>query len=494
MVKKKQFSSATSKLKKIILGGLLVFGVHSATNAHTENAGKPQTKTKTTAVKPNVRHGKTISLTQQTKANFDPIKINTMKDMEKLFDMSLNIIFAELILEEVPMVNAYDDQGKYKGTKNTLGTGSTFAPLDFSKYADTATKWYHLASNPKTFSNKTISHEDMLKLVIGWGKYRKLTQNPETKKFDKRKTVLARMFGYLQGCSLRPNEFAALFCAAYNNEGNIIKLCPFVHDNYKNPIACANKIMTWCQTGPANGGTKDRCEFEALVYLNVNGFCEAMMEMYACPRKTSGSSCINVSGVVAQTLTSKNYKTFSDDAKKKYTSVVYNNGIGPATICTKLKSYFKKNPLTLSTTNKGKSLQAQYEAAIVLYKQGDFKGALAKFLELEAKGALGCDLLNDIAITYQKLGQYNKCISYCQKILKTSEKKEYAKACYNAGIAYEKQGNYDKAITNYTMALKYYNDYGITSEDKSVDYKKIYNNAITRATEAKKQQSTQKTR
>jgi tetratricopeptide (TPR) repeat protein len=322
----------------------------------------------------------------------------------------------------------------------------------------------------------------MLQLVIGWGRYRKITQNSKTKKFETRKTVLQRMFNLLKGASLRPNEFAALYCAAYNNEENIQKLCPFVREHYKNRIACANKIMTWCNSGPANGGTKDRCEFEALVYLNVDGFCEDMLEMYTSPK--ARASCINIEGVNAITLTKENFETFSKNAKNKYKKVIYRSGIGPGDICPKLKKYFK-NPLVQKAGTKP-SLQKQYEEALVLYRNGDYKKALSKLLAVEANGAFGCDLLNDIAVTFLKLNQYDDCIKYCQKILKTADKKEYAKACYNAGCAYEKKGMYDKAIANYTQALNYYKTYGVSKEDKSVDYQKIYENAISRVMKAKK--------
>ena len=108
------------------------------------------------------------------------------------------------------------------------------------------------------------------------------------------------------------------------------------------------------------------------------------------------------------------------------------------------------------------------------------------FLGLEKRGASGADLYNDIAISYYNLHQYNQCIVYCRKALQTAETGEFAKACFNAGLAYEAQHNYSKAITNYDAALKYYNKYGISNQSSTVDYKKVYQNAKARASAAQK--------
>ena len=489
MKKKLEFELATSKAKKLLAGMLLLLGLRHGTEPKAADEKHPEIK-KTEMVKPHKKSDKETFVVNAIQTNYSPVTLNTFKDMEKLFDQSLNIIFAELILEEVPMPRAYDDGGLYAGKKNTFGVGSTYSPIDIKNYSDTTAKWYHLYTNPKTFGSRTVSYEEMLQLVIGWGRYRKITQDPKTKEFHTRKIVLERMFNLLKGASLRPNEFAALYCAAYNNENNIQKLCPFVKDNYKDPIACANKIMTWCQTGPANGGTKDRCEFEALVYLNHNGFCQAMLDMYTKPLKKTGCSCINVEGVVAKTLTKENYKKYSDDAKAKYLSVVYKGGVRTGDICDKVKKYFKNS---IEKTDSPKiSFQKEYDEATVLYRNADFQAAIEKFLALRTKGATGCDLLNDIAITYFNLKQYDDCIDYCKKVLQTTEKQQYAKACFNAGRAYEAKGMYDRAIMNYTKASEYYSTYGISDEDESVDYKKIYEAAIQRATTAKNQSTLQK--
>jgi hypothetical protein len=480
---KEEFERARRRLGKLIAGGGLVFGL---------NASSPvQAETTTEYDFNNVRTEKTIENTpnssaemvSKAKTSYTPIKLEKYSDIEKLFDMSLNIIFAELVLEEVPMQNMYDDYGLYSGGKNTVGVGSTYMPKNMKDYDNPEAKWWHLYTNPNTFAGTTASYEMMLQLVIGWGKYRKYTQNPESKEFEQRPVILKRMFDKLQGTSLRPNEFSALFCAVYNNEGNINYLCSYVKKYHSNPVDCANRIMTWWKNGPANKGTKDRCEFEVCVYLNPNNFCENMLDMYTCPSKRA--SCINAESVIQKNLTKSNYEDWVKKAMKSYLEVNYGkSGKKTGDICSAVatKGYFK-NPLKVLPKVKddntdNKNYEKLYADAKTLYNKKEYSLALKKFLEIEKHGSKGADLLNDIAVTYLSLGKYQECISYCQNVLKTGEKQEYAKACYNAGQAYEKQNNYTRAIANYTKASEYYKSYGIAGAKSDVDYEKIYASAL----------------
>ena len=481
MDKKERFNLG---IKKVFLTAGLFLGLRmGAPRAATDTDPMP-TKQKIENVLENAPESGSVQIVNK-KANYAPIKLDKYSDIERLFDMSLNIIFAELIIEEVPMKGTYDDYGLYKGFMNTFGTGSTYSPTNINNYDNPEAKWWHLASNPKTFSVKKLSYEDMLRLVIGWGRYRKKTQNPKTLNFEEKPTVLKRMFNNLQGASLRPNEFSALFCAVYNNEGNIKDLCGYVKNNYSNPVACANKIMTWWKNKAANTGTKDRCEFEACVYLNIDNFCESMMNM--CTNPTKRSSCVNAKSVVQKVLTKTNYKDWATNAKDSYLKVTYGKqGIKTGDICSAVSGYFV-NPLSgIKKSNDSNikdngALEKQYKEAKGLYNMRDYKKALEKFLELEKQGKNSADLLNDIAVTYLNLNNYTECVSYCQKVLKTGEKKEYAKACYNAGQAYEKQNNFDKAILNYTKAKEHYENNGISDANPKMDYKKIYESALKNA-------------
>lgn len=467
--------SVFNKIKAFLLGGaLMVFAKSDAPETVSQNQDRAQNEIANT--------------NSNNQTNYSAITINTMEDMYELFDMSLNIIFAELVLEEVPMTNAYDDHGRYEGTKNTIGVGSTYSPLKIEDYDNPNANWYHLSRNPVSFGTKTISYQEMLKLVIGWAKYRTKSQKPSDGTFVTHKTVLERMFDELQGAQLRPNEFAALFCAVYNNEDNIQKLCPYIKKHYGDPIACANKLMFWCNTGAANAGTRDRCEFEALIYLNANDFCAKIINLCTKPLKKTGYSCINTNDVTQKTLNIHDYITYSNNAMTKYQCVVYSGGVCTRDVCVNAGWNFL-NPLPVNVVFINE-LQSGYNEALAVYKQGDYQTALDMFLDLEARNASGADLWNDIAITYYNLHQYDNCIKYCKKVLKSGEHGEYAKACYNAGLAYEAKGNYDRAIKNYEAALKHYEQYGVSGQAKNVDYEQIYKKAKDRATAAKQTSST----
>ena len=61
---------------------------------------------------------------------------------------------------------------------------------------------------------------------------------------------------------------------------------------------------------------------------------------------------------------------------------------------------------------------------------------------------------NDLAATYNQLGQYDNAIEHARIILNTiGDKSQYGAAQYNAGFAYEQKGNLQKALANYRLAL-----------------------------------------
>lgn len=457
---------AANKIKVLTLAGLL------AASSLKTNAAEPKTKAKTEV--------STQKKTAKDKIS-TPITINTQKDIEQLFDYSLPIIFAELCLEEVPMTRAYDDGGRYRGSLNTICMGSTYAPAKISDYKNSNAIWYSIHLNPKTFWRRSYSYEEMLQLIIGWAKYRTKTQNAETGKIETTRTVLSRMFTQLKCASLTPNEFAAVFCAIYNAEGNITTLLPKIRQNYTNKVQCANDIRTWYQTTSHNKGHKSRCLFEALVFLNKANFCSAMLNMKTKP--SARASCLQVETATTYCntkLTNTNCKTVSNACKTAYLGTVYKRGaVSPSKTMTGLNKYFvvKLTPIADPTSE---ALQSDYNKAIKLYEAGKYQQALAAFLDLQKRGANGPDLLNDIAITQFNLQQYSKCIATCNQILKTDVTQEYAKACFNAGKSYEALGNYQKALDNYQAALRHYKKYGIADKDPDIDYAGTYRASINR--------------
>ena len=318
----------------------------------------------------------------------------------------------------------------------------------------------------------------MRDLIVGWAMFRTKTQNYNTKEIEIHKAVLARMFEKLQGATLNVHEFSAIFCAVYNNENNITELCPIIQKHHKNKLKCANTIRTWYSLPhmTKNAGTPDRAYFESLVFLNINNFCKSIIDM---PTKPSArASCINVKNIDRdKNFTFVNCVKTSDESKKSFLNVVYSKGATtPRTICSHIK--FRKELYKPKKTN---PLQAKYNKAISLFNKKDFKSSLSIFVQLEQTGIQNSNLLNDIAYTHFKLKNYDECITYCRKVLSNKrDTGQHAKAYYNAGLAYEGQGDNVRAVSNYKLALSSYIKYGISDEKNGKDYQKLYHSAINR--------------
>ncbi len=95
-----------------------------------------------------------------------------------------------------------------------------------------------------------------------------------------------------------------------------------------------------------------------------------------------------------------------------------------------------------------------YKDAIAEFKARNYEGAAEKFKKMIADAPGNALLHNDLAATYNKLGRYDDAIAEVQKILhEICDKSQYGAAQYNAGYAYEKKGNLQKALANYKLAV-----------------------------------------
>ena len=98
---------------------------------------------------------------------------------------------------------------------------------------------------------------------------------------------------------------------------------------------------------------------------------------------------------------------------------------------------------------------AQYKNAIAQYNAGEYAGAAQSFQDMIKKYPNNALLHNDLAATYNKLGQYNDAVQQAREILhRIGDKSQYAAAQYNAGVAYEQLGDYDRALINYKLSVK----------------------------------------
>lgn len=98
--------------------------------------------------------------------------------------------------------------------------------------------------------------------------------------------------------------------------------------------------------------------------------------------------------------------------------------------------------------------EEEYAQAVAEYRAKRFKTAVTKYLDMIKKYPDNALLRNDLAATYNRLGKYDDAIKQARVILNDiCDKSQYAAAQYNAGYAYEKSGNLEKALINYRLAV-----------------------------------------
>ncbi len=100
----------------------------------------------------------------------------------------------------------------------------------------------------------------------------------------------------------------------------------------------------------------------------------------------------------------------------------------------------------------------EYDAAVAEFQAGNFADAARKFESMLKDYPNDALLLNDLATTYNQLGEYNKALECTTKIFtEIKNSSQYAAAYYNAGVAREKLGQYKSALANYQQAQKHGN-------------------------------------
>ena len=471
------------KLKKIFVKAALtaaLFGSPAATGCKSEASSETNDKDK-----------KEIVIESKKQFVYDKVKLEEYKDIETLFDKALPIIFTELCLEENFRLDAYDDGQKYAGHINTVGLGSTFRPINIKDYNNPDAVWYKIWRHENLATD--ISAEETLFLIIGWAKYRQKTED-DNGKIRNSKTILQRMFENLKGTELSTNEFSALFCACYNQETNINGICVFVCNNHENQQKCANEIARWFSDKVSDKGNSKRAVCEAYVYLNAEDFCEAMLDMPF----SRGGTCIYAEEVTMPLFDAKNYTELTKKIKTIYfgTKKLYENPKTPRScMAESIKKHFKPGTLNIKSEKKQKKApKPSYKKALKEMRLGNNEAALLILLDLQKDEYKSAKLYNDIAYIYRQKGNYNKCIEYCKKVLGTKNHGEYARACYEAGLAYEAKGDYEGAVRNFNSAIAHYDKYGINNPDTDVEYREMYKKALEKANTKKiaNKKSTQK--
>ncbi|MBO7556296.1 MAG: tetratricopeptide repeat protein [Alphaproteobacteria bacterium] len=467
-----KYNSLSRKGKMVLWGGLVATGVSIYGGVKLTDKI--------------VEHKKKVKLEKFVRSKVDKMtqkhEIADKECFDKLFDDAFPLIVSSMLPTEGLVLEPYSDNGT---VSNTIGVGSY---------------WYPEGSNPDTtawvlaakyFANKdtVISGDHAVDLIKGWVKSREGGR------------VYDRLYKNLEGAELSVNEFAAIFGVAYNNEGNGAKLCKFVKENHDNPIACAQKIISFKPKKQFEKGIAKRHLHEAYLYLNLDDYALKVYDMkyysgvnskgrkYIVTSVTqlpendidTGKAAIN-SGDISKIIEEQN--KICNYVKKgavtiselltKYMSTNYNMHLQEYNVlhlCGGTISYDGAKKL-LSADDQYKQALSHYEKAREMEKNSDEKAkeefgyALDGFQKMQKEGVHGADLSNDIEITYYHLGDYKKCIEESKKVVKTGETEAYAAAYYNMGLAY-------RELNNPTEAKKCFDSYKNNGGSE-----KAYNSAV----------------
>lgn len=365
-------------------------------------------------------------------------KITDKQSFDELYNAAFPLIIKSMLPTEMLINKGYSDNNK--GVPNTIGIGSYWYPKNGDyKSPD----WTKTSDFLKKHPNHEITSKQAKDLADGWFRYRENGR------------VYNNMYKLLQGCELTIYELSAIASCYYNNEAKGACLCNYVHDNYKNPVKCANYIINLeCNDPNFKDGIFKRHVHEALLYLNIENYQQkiGMFLLKENKGKFCGSSVTQLSVAQCNELREDMNKGNLNVAKKTAQCIfnyVCKNGTSVDEIT---GNCFNDVDYTMAEIRKTSS--SMYEAALTSYNNGDYEKARDGFQKMISAGYSGADILNDLAITQYHLGEYNECIATCQKILETGEEGQYSPANFNAGMAYEKMGKLSRAYENYKIAAE----------------------------------------
>ena len=119
---------------------------------------------------------------------------------------------------------------------------------------------------------------------------------------------------------------------------------------------------------------------------------------------------------------------------------------------------------------------AKLYAGLSYYKLGDYKTALNYFEDFSAKDKfVSYSVLGNIGDCYVELGDVKKAITYFEKAA-TKADNSVVSPFYlkKLGIAYESQGNYEKAVESYTLIKdNYFNSFEARDIEKYIERAKF---------------------
>jgi hypothetical protein len=395
------------------------------------------------------------SVTTEQTADMNKISIKDESDLLKAFDQTYYQILQTFTIDEVMRLKAYSDNGK---NLNTIGIGSYYMPANNNPYSKdwiTTTKYLNKYPDVK---NNGITADYVIKLPIGWC----FTRDGGR--------IAKNMRKALDGCSVKPNEFVAMFSCWYNNESCGMTACNAFKNNPNNTNAYVREFLN---TLPKNKqfdlGLMKRRIFEACIMLNVEGMYDKLGELkvkdgvnsagklYTLTAAYAGLSEEMVKQVYEQLKgPKKNVREIlkpaakaildwkqKDDACKTVQQVLDGHNIQ------------SENCFRSALQEKTSQQQKLWNLAIKAMEKDDNNNALNLLNQLQISGYHKADMYLCKAQACYNSGDYQECRQACRAALKDKAHPELYSEVYNlAANACDKLGDPESAQQNRRLAEK----------------------------------------
>lgn len=367
------------------------------------------------------------------------------KAFNEIYQEASPLIKMALLPTEVLVLHPYDDGN---GKLNTVGLGSYYYPKhDNIK----ETKWISTAAYLEQHPEITVSGDKAMALLDGC-----FTHMDGAAKRN-------GIHRNLVGAELNLKQLAAIFSVATNNPSQGRKLAAFIRDHSDDNWACMEKIISFTPKKPGrfDEGIACRHVHEALLLLNRNDYISKIKDFYIAKYGNYLTSVTQIGIKNAQkfneAVRNKDLATideiqakivnFKDGKGKQIQQIlqeeIYNDTLRAQLLCFGDGStkYVGIEPFALSAT------------LIEAYKNKDFHKTVQAYEELHNHGYGNTDSLYNIAAeAYYETGNYKRCVKLCGALVNDKTNPYYEKSLYLAGRAYEKDGNYARALVNYKCA------------------------------------------
>ena len=394
-------------------------------------------------------------------------EITDKESFDKLYNESMNFMALSMFPTEILVNQPYADDKK-TGKVNTIGLGSYYYPPDGNP--KNTKEWIkledYLKEHPK--AKPYVNGQQAVELMGGWFRYRANGR------------IYKNMYKRLKGTTLTINQFVAIATVLYNKEGDGFNVCDFVKNNYQSPIKCAAEIMN---IQVKKKGLKKRHVHEALMYLNLDDYCNKIPYLFVDKVGDAYDTSIYEQKIsdcnrLAKDLKKGNLEVAKEMSKKiqsfkrgkQVFEITDENGVGY--LCENADRSIE----FLAAYNQLPYMK-DYSQAMNYYENKDYENAIPCFEAAVSQGLKDVNVHNCLARSYYETGEYDNSIAECRKVLNSGKKDVYHLANYTAGQAYEKKNDKKKALANYKLALKlnpnepaYQDAVDKLSADKQISY------------------------